>query len=177
MPTIIICIVIFILLFILSTYNGLVKKRNAVKQSRSSIDVYLTQRFDLIPNLIETVKGYAAHEKEIFESITKLRSEYNQTKDLSKASLLNSQIDKVLLIGENYPDLKASENFLHLQKSLTRMEDQLQAARRLYNIDVTAYNTSLQTFPTNLISGILGFKEESLFELEPGKDANIKVNI
>lgn len=177
MPTIIICIVIFILLFILSTYNGLVKKRNAVKQSRSSIDVYLTQRFDLIPNLIETVKGYAAHEKEIFESITKLRSEYNQTKDLSKASLLNSQIDRVLLIGENYPDLKASENFLHLQKSLTRMEDQLQAARRLYNIDVTAYNTSLQTFPTNLISGILGFKEESLFELEPGKDANIKVNI
>lgn len=177
MPTIIICIVIFILLFILLTYNGLVKKRNAVKQSRSSIDVYLTQRFDLIPNLIETVKGYAAHEKEIFESITKLRSEYNQTKDLSKASLLNSQIDKVLLIGENYPDLKASENFLHLQKSLTRMEDQLQAARRLYNIDVTAYNTSLQTFPTNLISGILGFKEESLFELEPGKDTNIKVNI
>ena len=111
MPTIITCIVIFILLFILLTYNGLVRKRNAVKQSRSSIDVYLTQRFDLIPNLIETVKGYASHEKEIFESITKLRTEYNQTKDLSKASLLNSQIDKILLIGENYPELKSSENF------------------------------------------------------------------
>ena len=177
MPTIITCIVIFILLFILLTYNGLVSKRNAVKQSRSSIDVYLTQRFDLIPNLIETVKGYASHEKEIFESITKLRTEYNQTKDLSKASLLNSQIDKILLIGENYPELKSSENFLHLQKTLTKMEDQLQAARRLYNIDVTAYNTSLQTFPTNIISSVFNFKEENLFELEPGKDANIKVNI
>lgn len=177
MPTIIICIVIFIVLFALLTYNSLVRKRNAVKQSRSSIDVYLTQRFDLIPNLIETVKGYAAHEKDIFESITRLRSEYNQTKDLSKASLLNSQIDKVLLIGENYPELKASENFLHLQKTLTKMEDQLQAARRLYNIDVTAYNTILQTFPTNLISNMFGFKTENLFELEPGKDANIKVNI
>lgn len=177
MPTIITCIVIFILLFILLTYNGLVRKRNAVKQSRSSIDVYLTQRFDLIPNLIETVKGYAAHEKEIFESITKLRSEYNQTRDLNKASALNNQIDKILLIGENYPELKASVNFLNLQKNLARMEDQLQAARRLYNIDVTAYNTSLQTFPTNLIANAFKFKEEKLFELEAGKNANIKVEL
>lgn len=170
-------ILIIFLIIILMIYNGLVRKRNAVKQSRSSIDVYLTQRFDLIPNLIETVKGYAAHEKEIFESITKLRSEYNQTKDLNKASALNSQIDKVLLIGENYPELKASTNFLNLQKNLAKMEDQLQAARRLYNMDVTAYNTSLQTFPTNLIAGIFKFKEEKLFELEAGKDANIKVNL
>lgn len=116
MPTILICILIFILLFVLLTYNSLVKKRNAVKQSRSSIDVYLTQRFDLIPNLIETVKGYTLHEKEIFESITRLRNEYNQTKDLSKATLLNSQIDKILLIGENYPELKASENFYTYKK-------------------------------------------------------------
>lgn len=170
-------ILIIFLIIVLMIYNGLVRKRNAVKQSRSSIDIYLTQRFDLIPNLIETVKGYAAHEKEIFESITKLRSEYNQTKDLNKASALNSQIDKVLLIGENYPELKASTNFLNLQKNLAKMEDQLQAARRLYNMDVTAYNTSLQTFPTNLIAGIFKFKEEKLFELEAGKDANVKVNL
>ncbi len=175
--TIAICVVIFFLVIVLSVYNSLVRKRNAVKQSRSSIDVYLTQRFDLIPNLIETVKGYAAHEKEIFESITKLRSEYNQTRDLNKASALNNQIDKILLIGENYPELKASVNFLNLQKNLARMEDQLQAARRLYNIDVTAYNTSLQTFPTNLIANAFKFKEEKLFELEAGKNANIKVEL
>ena len=175
--TIAICVVIFFLVIVLSVYNSLVRKRNAVKQSRSSIDVYLTQRFDLIPNLIETVKGYAAHEKEIFESITKLRSEFNQTRDLNKASALNNQIDKILLIGENYPELKASVNFLNLQKNLARMEDQLQAARRLYNIDVTAYNTSLQTFPTNLIANAFKFKEEKLFELEAGKNANIKVEL
>lgn len=175
--TVAILIVIIFLVIVLSVYNSLVRKRNAVKQSRSSIDVYLTQRFDLIPNLIETVKGYAAHEKEIFESITKLRSEYNQTRDLNKASALNNQIDRILLIGENYPELKSSANFLNLQKNLARMEDQLQAARRLYNIDVTAYNTSLQTFPTNLIANAFKFKEEKLFELEAGKDTNIKVSL
>ncbi|MBP3463643.1 MAG: LemA family protein [Clostridia bacterium] len=170
-------IVAIFFIIVLSMYNGLIRKRNAVKQSRSSIDVYLTQRFDLIPNLIETVKGYAKHEKEVFESITKLRSEYEQTKDLTKASELNKQIDNILLIGENYPELKSSENFLNLQKNLTKMEDQLQAARRLYNTDVTSYNTSLQVFPTNLVASAFHFKEEKLFELEAGKQQNIKVEL
>ena len=110
METIII-IVIAILLVLLIMYNRLVKKRNAVKQSRSSIDVYLTQRFDLIPNLVECVKGYAKHEEKLLESITKLRTEYNVSKDLNKASLLNTQMNKLIAIVENYPDLKASENF------------------------------------------------------------------
>ena len=118
---IIIIIVIAILLVLLIMYNGLVKKRNAVKQSRSSIDVYLTQRFDLIPNLVECVKGYAKHEENLLESITKLRTEYNVSKDLDKASLLNTQMNKLIAIVENYPDLKASENFLNLQKNLTKM--------------------------------------------------------
>ena len=173
---IIIIIVIAILLVLLIMYNGLVKKRNAVKQSRSSIDVYLTQRFDLIPNLVECVKGYAKHEENLLESITKLRTEYNVSKDLDKASLLNTQMNKLIAIGENYPDLKASENFLNLQKNLTKMEDQLQAARRLYNMDVTAYNTAIQVFPTNLIASAFNFTEEKLFELEPGKGENVKVN-
>ena len=173
---IIIIIVIAILLVLLIMYNGLVKKRNAVKQSRSSIDVYLTQRFDLIPNLVECVKGYAKHEKELLESITKLRTEYNVSKDLDKASLLNTQMNKLIAIVENYPDLKASENFLNLQKNLTKMEDQLQAARRLYNMDVTAYNTAIQVFPTNLIASAFNFTEEKLFELEPGKGENVKIN-
>ena len=175
METIII-IVIAILLVLLIMYNRLVKKRNAVKQSRSSIDVYLTQRFDLIPNLVECVKGYAKHEENLLESITKLRTEYNVSKDLDKASLLNTQMNKLIAIVENYPDLKASENFLNLQKNLTKMEDQLQAARRLYNMDVTAYNTAIQVFPTNLIASAFNFTEEKLFELEPGKVENVKVN-
>ena len=175
METIII-IVIAILLVLLIMYNRLVKKRNAVKQSRSSIDVYLTQRFDLIPNLVECVKGYAKHEEKLLESITKLRTEYNVSKDLDKASLLNTQMNKLIAIVENYPDLKASENFLNLQKNLTKMEDQLQAARRLYNIDVTAYNTAIQVFPTNLIASAFNFTEEKLFELEPGKGENVKIN-
>ena len=175
METIII-IVIAILLVLLIMYNGLVKKRNAVKQSRSSIDVYLTQRFDLIPNPVECVKGYAKHEETLLESITKLRTEYNVSKDLDKASLLNTQMNKLIAIGENYPDLKASENFLNLQKNLTKMEDQLQAARRLYNMDVTAYNTAIQVFPTNLIASAFHFTEERLFELGPGKGKNVKIN-
>ena len=173
---IIIIIVIAILLVLLIMYNRLVKKRNAVKQSRSSIDVYLTQRFDLIPNLVECVKGYAKHEEKLLESITKLRTEYNVSKDLDKASLLNTQMNKLIAIVENYPDLKASENFLNLQKNLTKMEDQLQAARRLYNMDVTAYNTAIQVFPTNLIASAFNFTEEKLFELEPGKGENVKIN-
>lgn len=173
---IIIIIVIAILLVLLIMYNGLVKKRNAVKQSRSSIDVYLTQRFDLIPNLVECVKGYAKHEENLLKSITKLRTEYNVSKDLDKASLLNTQMNKLIAIVENYPDLKASENFLNLQKNLTKMEDQLQAARRLYNMDVTAYNTAIQVFPTNLIASAFNFTEEKLFELEPGKGENVKIN-
>lgn len=173
---IIIIIVIAILLVLLIMYNGLVKKRNAVKQSRSSIDVYLTQRFDLIPNLVECVKGYAKHEENLLESITKLRTEYNVSKDLDKASLLNTQMNKLIAIVENYPDLKASENFLNLQKNLTKMEDQLQAARRLYNMDVTAYNTAIQVFPTKLIASAFNFTEEKLFELEPGKGENVKIN-
>jgi len=172
-----ILVVILFFIFVLIVYNSLIRKRNAVKQSRSSIDVYLTQRFDLIPNLVETVKGYAKHEKEVFENITKLRSEYNQSKDLSKASELNKQIDNILLIGENYPELKSSSNFLNLQKNLSKIEDQLQAARRLYNVDVTAYNTSLQVFPTNLIASAFKFKEEKLFEIEAGKEKNININL
>ena len=175
METIII-IVIAILLILLIMYNGLVKKRNAVKQSRSSIDVYLTQRFDLIPNLVECVKGYAKHEETLLESITKLRTEYTVSKDLDKASLLNTQMNKLIAIGENYPDLKASENFLNLQKNLTKMEDQLQAARRLYNMDVTAYNTAIQVFPTNLIASAFHFTEEKLFKLESGKGENVRIN-
>lgn len=170
--TIIIALVVLLLFITLLIYNNLISKRNAMRQARSSIDVYLTQRFDLIPNLVECVKSYAKHEKEIFESITNLRSEYNTSKSLDTASKLNNKLNNLMLIGENYPELKSSENFLNLQKNLTKIEDQLQAARRLYNMDVTRYNTSLQIFPSNLIASLFHFKEAELFKLENSKIAN-----
>lgn len=172
---IIIIILIAIFTVILFIYNNLVIKKNAVKQSRSSINVYLLQRFSLIPNLVECVKGYTKHEKEIFENITKLRTEYEQTKQLEKASELNTQINNLLLISENYPNLKSSENFLNLQKNLSKIEDQLQAARRLYNTDVTNYNTSLEKFPNNIIATLFHFKKEELFN--PSSDAPQRMNI
>lgn len=169
---IIVLIIIVIFLFIIKIikkYNLLVEKRNAVRQSKSSIDVYLKQKFDLIPNLVECVKGYATHEQTLLESITKLRTEYSESKNFEKASELNNKLNQLLVIGENYPELKASSNFLNLQKNLEKMEDQLQAARRLYNIDVTNYNTIIQTFPNKIYALVFGFQSESLFELENSK--------
>ena len=170
-------LLIILLIVILMIYNGLIKKRNAVKQSRSTIDVYLNQRFDLIPNLVETVKAYAKHEENLLKSITKLRTKYNENKNLDTASELNNQMNKLIVSVENYPELKSSENFLNLQKNLTKMEDQLQAARRLYNMDVTNYNTSIQTFPTNILANIFKFNTEKLFEIEPEKTKNISIDL
>lgn len=175
--TILIIILVILALFVLITYNSLVSKKHKVAQARSSIDVYLNQRFDLIPNLVETVKGYAKHEKEIFEETIRLRTSYFNSKDLDEASLLNSKCNSILAIAENYPELKANENFLSLQKSLSKMENQLQAARRLYNIEVTDYNTKLNVVPTNIIAKIFNFKEEKLFEIEEYKKENIDINI
>ena len=175
--TVFIIILVVLGLFVLITYNSLVSKKHKVAQARSSIDVYLNQRFDLIPNLVETVKGYAKHEKEIFEETMKLRTSYFNSKDLDEASKLNSNCNSILAIAENYPELKANENFLSLQKSLSKMENQLQAARRLYNIEVTDYNTKLNVVPTNIIAKIFNFKEEKLFEIEEYKKENIEIDI
>ena len=172
-----IIVVAVIALFVLSSYNSIVSRKHKVAQARSSIDVYLNQRFDLIPNLVETVKGYAKHEQTIFEETITLRASYNQSKDLNEASLLHSKCNTILAIAENYPELKASENFLNLQKALTKMENQLQAARRLYNTEVTDYNTQLTVVPTNLIAKIFNFKEEALFQIEEYKKENIKLDL
>jgi len=170
-------LIVVILLCILITYNSIITKRNKARQSKSSIDVYLNQRFDLIPNLVECVKGYMSYEKELLEEITKLRSEYNNSKSLNEASVLNNKCNSVLAVAENYPDLKANQNFLSLQKSLEKMESQLQAARRLYNTDVTAYNTKIHTVPTNIIAKVFGFKDMELFQIEEFKKENIDVNL
>lgn len=171
-------IVIILFLIILKQYNTLIKLKMKVKQAKSGIDVYCQQRFDLIPNLIETVKGYMKHEKEVVNNITRLRTEYNNTKDLEVSQELNRQINSIIAIAENYPELKASEQFLNLQKNLEKIESQLQAARRIYNNDVTNYNTKISVVPYNTIAGIFKFKSYSLFELEDeNAEKNIKVEL
>ena len=172
-------IIIAILVIILfSKYNTMLRMKNRVKQAKSGIDVYLNQRFDLIPNLVECVKAYAKHEKEIFENITKLRSEYiSGNKNIKNAEKINDGLNKILAIGENYPELKASEQFLNLQKNLSKMESQLQAARRIYNMEVTKYNTKISVVPNNVIAKLFGFKEADLFEIEEYKKDNINIDV
>ena len=175
----IIGIVIFIIfvLIVFAQYNTLTKLKLKVKQSKSGIDVYLQQRFDLIPNLVNTVKGYMNYEKETFENITKLRTQYNETKDIKVSEELNNQINKILAVAENYPNLKTSEQFLELQKNLSKIESQLQAARRLYNNDVTKYNTKISVIPYNIIAMLFGFNEEYLFQIDENVKQNIAVDL
>lgn len=177
----IIGIIIFgiITLIIFTMYNLLVKMRNKVRQAESGIDVYLNQRFDLIPNLVECVKGYSKHEKEIFESTVNLRTQYlnNKKTNLKQAEELNNNINKIMAVAENYPQLKASEQYLNLQRNLTKIESQLQAARRIYNNEVTKYNTEISTVPKNIIAKIFGFKEANLFTIEEYKKENIGIKL
>ena len=168
-----------IILIVFSMYNSLVKMRNKVKQAESGIDVYLNQRFDLIPNLVECVKGYSKHEKDVFENIVKLRTEYmnNKKTDLKQAEKLNNNMNQIIAVAENYPELKASEQYLNLQKNLSKIESQLQAARRIYNNEVTKYNTKIATVPSNIIANAFGFKEASLFTIEEYKKENVEINL
>lgn len=169
-------IIAILLITILVLYNHLVKARNQVKQAESGIDVYLTQRFDLIPNLVECVKAYSKHEKSIFTEIANLRSSYmRKPKDIKSAEKLNNKMNQLIAVAENYPDLKASEQYFNLQKTLTKLESQLQAARRIYNTEVTNYNNKIETVPSNFIASLFGFKHAPLFEIEEYKKENINI--
>lgn len=163
---IIIIVILLVMLVTFIQYNSIVKLKVKVQQSKSGIDVYLQQRFDLIPNLVNIVKEYMNYESKTFEDIAKLRVQYKETRGIEVSQELNNQMNKILLNVENYPELKSSEQFLNLQKALSKMESQLQAARRIYNIDVTNYNTKINTVPYNIYSKLFGFKEESLFKIE-----------
>ena len=175
---IVIGIIILIIVIVLIQYNILVKNKKRVEQELATIDVYLTQRFDLIPNLVECVKAYTKHESELFEKIAQMRTQYMNTKDLEEGKKLNAEYNKLIAYIENYPDLKASEQYLLLQKKLSKIESQLQAARRLYNIAVTTYNTKISIVPINIIAKIFKFKEAKLFEIEtPEIKENVKIEI
>lgn len=177
MLKIIIAIVLIIGIYLIYEYNKFVSLRNKIKQSKSSIDVYLNQRFDLIPNLVEVVKGYVKYEESVLTKIAEIRGQYNQDKDLEKGAKVNHECNKLFAIAEDNPNLKGNEQFKNLQKNIGVIENNLQAARRLYNGDVTLYNTAISTFPNNFFANIYGFKEEKLFEIEEYKKENISIDI
>ena len=172
-----IIIVFVLILLVFIQYNQLTKLKLRVEQSKSGIDVYLQQRFDLIPNLVNTVKEYMDYEKETFENITKLRNQYNETKNIKISEELNNQINQIVAVAENYPELKASEQFLNLQRNLSKIESQLQAARRIFNNDVTKYNTKINIVPYNIIAILFGFNEEYLFQINDETKNNISVDL
>lgn len=172
-----IAIIVVIVIYILGIYNSLVSRKKKAEQAKSTIDVYLTQRFDLIPNLITCVKEYMNYEQDVYTKITEMRTKYMNTKELTDGAELNNFCNNILLDAEAYPELKANEQFLMLEKSLAKMENQLQAARRLYNSEVTLYNTKLAVVPSNIIAKWFNFTELELFQLEDGKDKNVKVDL
>ena len=165
---VIIIILVVIAVWVISTYNSLVQLRNKVRNAFAQIDTQLQRRFDLIPNLVETVKGYAGHEQEVLENVTASRSGYmNATSNEQKMEMnnqLTSTLKTLFAVSENYPELKANANFMSLQEELSETEDKLVYARQFYNDAVTIYNNKIQMFPGNLIAGIFGFKEEALFD-------------
>src|SRR3990167_8901110 len=182
MPTyIILAIVVILVLWLVGTFNGLVRARNRVKEAWSDIDVQLKRRYDLIPNLVETVKGYAKHESGVFEQVTKARATAMSAQTVEEhgkaENMLTGALKSLFAVAEAYPDLKAGVNFAKLQDELSDTENKIQAARRFYNSNVLTLNTKIETFPTNLIAGAFGFKKEAFFEIEnPAEKENVKVS-
>ncbi len=172
-------ILVVLLLFVVSTYNGLVGARNKVRDQFSQIDVQLKKRFDLIPNLVETVKGYAKHESETFEKVIQARNGYMNAKDddskMKASKELSSGISKIFSLAENYPELKANTNFTELQKELKDVEEKISYARQFYNDSVLMYNNKIEMFPSNIVAGIFHFTKENFFEAEAHEKENVKV--
>lgn len=166
---ILIAAVVLIAIFIIGVYNSLVQLTNKVKEAFSTMDVYLKQRFDLIPNLVDIVKGYAKHESDNLEKITRLRSNVDR-KDLNGQvegeMRIGQALSKIMVVVENYPELKANENFLDLQGRIVKIEEQIAFARRYYNGSVRQYNDKCQMFPFNVVASLFGFQPKRMYEVE-----------
>jgi LemA protein len=165
-----------------TSFNSLVGLRNDVKKGFSGIDVQLKRRTDLIPNLINTVKGYAKHEKEVLESVTKARtsimnaSESGDVKGMAQGeNMLSGALKSVFAVAESYPDLKANKNFIKLQEELGETEDQIAASRRIYNENATYFNNKIEMFPSNVIAGMFNFRQSDLFEATAQEREHVKV--
>jgi len=167
---IIIAIIILAAAFMLFAYNSLVRRRNQVKEAWSDIDVQLKRRHNLIPNLVQTVKGYATHERATLDSVTQARTQavsaHTPSEQAQAENQLTSTLKTLFAVAENYPDLKANTNFLELQRELSDTENKIMAARRFYNANVRDFNTAVQTVPTNIIARLFSFNEQDFFELE-----------
>ena len=172
---IIVLILIVIVVAVILLYNGLVNLRNRVKNAWSQIDVQLKRRTDLIPNLVETVKGYASHEKGVFENVTKARSSLMNASGVQESAEANNQLTGALkslfAVAENYPDLKASQNFRELQAQLTETEDKIAYSRQFYNDTVLMYNNKVQMFPSNILASLFKFTEAEFFEMAESERA------
>lgn len=188
---ILIGLIVVVAVYVIATYNKFVRLTQRAKEAWADIDVQLKRRYDLIPNLIETVKGYAAHERETLDAVTQARTTATQTHiDPSNVtpeqiaamsgaeSALSGALSRLLAVAENYPDLKANTNFLELQRELSDTENKIQAARRFYNTNVRDLNIALQSFPSNIVGNVFKFKAEEFFELEEGSEQRepVKVN-
>jgi LemA protein len=177
LPIIIAIVVVLVILFFIFQYNGLVRLRNRVDNSWSQIDVQLKRRHDLIPNLIETVKGYAAHEQGTFEKVVQARnaamSAQGPEQSAQAENVLTGALKSIFALAEAYPDLKANQNFLSLQEELTSTEDRISYARQFYNDSVLKYDNKLETFPANTIAGMFGFKAREYFKTDDPTDREV----
>jgi LemA protein len=179
MTGMVILIIIFFIvgLIVASMYNSLVRLRNQVKNAWSQIDVQLKRRHDLIPNLMETVKGYMKHERETLENITNARSKAMSADSVGEKAKaegeLNGAMSKFFLVVENYPDLKANQNFMSLQEELTSTENKISYSRQAYNDQVLFYNNKIEVFPSNMIAGMFGFKQSEFFEITDAGDREV----
>ena len=174
-------VIALIIIWIIAIYNGLIKSKLRVDNAWSQIDVQLQRRFDLIPNFVETVKGYMTHESETFEKITQLRTSWSNTSSVGEKAKLDGELSgalkTIMAISENYPDLKANTNFSELSEELRNTENKISFSRQFYNDSVTIYNTKLELFPSNIIANIFNFKPRELFATESDEARkNIKVD-
>lgn len=172
-------VLLLIVLAVVLSYNRFVNQRNLIRNSWSNIETELTRRYDLIPNLVETVKGYASHEQAVLEEVTRARAsaqgEHGSPEEQARAEgPFVSALRHLFAVVENYPDLKASSHFLSLQEELANTEDRIQAARRFFNANVRDYNTRVQSFPSNLIAGVFDFELEEYFQIEPALRAEVE---
>ncbi len=176
---ILIIVVALLVVYVIGTYNKLVKSRNKVRDQWAQIDVQLKRRYDLIPNLVETVKGYAKHEKETLDAVISARSKAVSASTPEEAMAaegdFNRALSRLLAVTEAYPELKANENFMSLQTELTSTEDKIQYARQFYNDEVMKLNNKIEMFPSNIIANMFGFKRENFFEASQEEKANVKV--
>jgi LemA protein len=176
---VVLVLIVLLVIYAIALYNGLVQKRNRVDNSWAQIDVQLKRRHDLIPNLVETVKGYAAHERGVFEAVTEARASAMRAQGPAQSAaaegVLTQALGRLFAVAENYPDLKASQNFLELQGQLSDTENRISIARQVYNDTVLTFNNAIQVFPAVLAAGALGFTKREYFEIEDAAEREVPV--